>query len=143
MTAPVEVASNSTTLIAGVTAAITAGGFAMMQIARQYMTTRKDNAADKGAASIYELLTTENKRLAQQMTSLSMLVNENLSEKLKLLARVGELERKVVDMGDMEKENAELREKVTQALAENVAIRRENHDLRTKMQILELKVSKK
>lgn len=131
-----EVAANSTGLVAGLSAGVTAGGLAIMQVVRNYFANKKDNAADKGVASAYDMLTAENRRLAEQMTALSLLVNENLSEKLKLLARVGELERKLTLMGDLEQENIELR-------AEIAEIREENHDLRDKVHTLQLQMDAK
>lgn len=131
-----EVATNSTGVVAGLTAAVTAGGFAMMQVVRTYMANRKDNAADSGVASAIEILTGENKRLAEQMGKVSLMVNESLSEKLKLMARVGELERKLAVMNDLEQENVELR-------AEIAEIRAENHDLRDKVHTLQLQMEAK
>jgi cell division protein FtsB len=126
--------TGSTGWIASLSSGITMLGFGAMYAVRQYMGTRRANAADQGVTSAYELLTSENKRLSLQLADLSLLVNKNLTEKLELVARVGELERKLGVMGDLEKENAELREEVAQ-------IRAENHELRDKLHTLELQMA--
>jgi hypothetical protein len=141
MSVEAEVAANSTSLVAGLTAAVTAGGLALMSVVRQYMSNRKDNAADKSAASTYDMLVSENRRMQEQMTNMSLLINKSLSEKMDFMLRINELERRVAGMDDVVKENAELRAKVTQVLQENVDIRAENHDLRDKMSSLESKMA--
>lgn len=138
-----EAATNSTGLVAGLSAGVTAGGLAIMQVVRNYFANSKDNAADKGMASAYEMLTAENRRLADQMAKLSLMVNESLSEKLKLMGRVSELERQLHGVADLEKENIELRAEAAELRGQVAQIRVENHELRDRVHTLQLTMEAK
>lgn len=137
-----ELATSTPTWIATAAAGITALGYGVMRAVRQFSTNRRDNAADNGATSSYTLLTAENKRLAEQLTALSVAVNTSLTEKIDLLRRMGEMERQLRSMADLEKENQALQGELAEIREENASIRKENHDLRDKVQELEFRVSR-
>lgn len=137
-----ELATNTPTLIASAAAGITALGYGVMKAVRQFSANRRDNAADNGATSSYTLLTAENKRLADQLTALSVAVNTALTEKIDLLKRMGDMERQLRSMADLEGENQALQAELAEIRSENAKIREENHELRNSVQELELRVEK-
>lgn len=141
MSIATEIANSSPAVVSGGTVGIMAFGYAVLRFVRQFTTTRKESAADNGAASAYELLTKENKRMAEQLTALSIALNTGLTDKMDLMQRMGEMERKVRAMADLERENQALQAELAEIRSENATIRRENHDLRDKVQVLEFRVS--
>lgn len=137
-----ELATSTPAWIASTAAGITAIGYGVMKAVRQLSVNRRENAADAGATSSYTLLIAENKRLAEQLTALSVAVNTSLTEKIDLLRRMGEMERQLRSMADLEKENQALQGELAEIREENAMIRKENHDLRDKVQELEFRVSR-